>query len=379
MTALGPRASSAECFRKGREPNGRGGSRPSERAAARCQPGVRSSATEQRKPGRTSSPRRGPGPYPDRPRSGARWPGRTRTLPPAAVTGPTPPREDEPVSQLLAGFYCPNTPDADSFRLVYDPVNLSLLEPPTKVGMRFGTPEKRWRSRLGLAQTGDCRSFLSTARSTSSSARNRGLRNGNYADENGGWSMADTSVTRKSTWLSVALVAAAAVQIAFITSRLVGSNSEPTDTDEIALQVGDSLVGLESRPLSPFSEPLKVAGEPIVLAIFNSKCPWCDSISGDWATWLASERPYRVIGLTTDEASNAEDYITTNGWKIETFLLEPTRPLTAETEMPLLLEYRVSGRTPWLFVTDESGIVVYEDHGSGFLRADSVARSLVVR
>lgn len=173
-----------------------------------------------------------------------------------------------------------------------------------------------------------------------------------------------------------ALVVLAAFQASFVVSRffptdwiLLKSNQSETSTAPVGL--GEDLTELQTRPLDLATSNLPIGKEPLLLAVFSSNCRWSDSIAPAWAVWMEKKRPFTAVAITTDSPKEAQQFLLKHGWNIGTFALD-----TSPSDSAPSLEKRLANRTPWVFVADAGGRVIFEDHGSRILHADSVIRSM---
>lgn len=170
------------------------------------------------------------------------------------------------------------------------------------------------------------------------------------------------------------LIALASLQLAFVVSKLTIDAGTSAEIEELAISIGDDLRQLDNEPLDREDPRLSIGAEPLVLAVFNSRCQWCDSVAPHWANWMREHRDFRIVAVTTDSPSSALQYVDAMNWNVEVFRLSRDG---ADADGRSSLENRLIGRTPWLFVTDWRGRVAYEGHGSRVAEADSVARALM--
>ena len=86
---------------------------------------------------------------------------------------------------------------------------------------------------------------------------------------------------------------------------------------------------------------------------------------------MQEDRGYRVVSLTLDPDSVALAYAARMGFTVPTFVIQDD-PAAGSG-----LGLKVAGSTPWLFVADARGVVVFEGHGSKLTEADEAISALV--
>lgn len=152
---------------------------------------------------------------------------------------------------------------------------------------------------------------------------------------------------------------AALLQGGILLERFRTSTAEATDLGNSAtqLRIGDTVTVLKGALVDADggSVPLAGSGATLVLA-YHSECVHCDAVADEWRRWLETAQGVSVLAVTRDGPERARSYERSHGWEVSTLSVAGAPP--SSREMLLV------SRTPWLFVFDSSGVLVYEGHGS---------------
>jgi hypothetical protein len=113
------------------------------------------------------------------------------------------------------------------------------------------------------------------------------------------------------------------------------------------------------RPLVPASGKRLLA-----LLVFSPNCPHTATVSSEWARWTAgAPSDVEVLAISADGLAGAVTYAKTHRWN------------AAVGSIPEWAESAVSramlGRTPWIFLLDELGLVRFDAHGAHLAQLDS--------
>ncbi len=171
---------------------------------------------------------------------------------------------------------------------------------------------------------------------------------------------------RIGDWALLGLVLLAALQVALIVTRARAPESDVAAPPQF-LAVGDVpgevLVlnaGGESRPLVSRGEAL-----PTLVLAFHSECAHCATVAPAWAEWLRGQDfELRVLGVSREPVETSTAYARGNGWDVD--VVQVPDDFTAPGG-------RLVMRTPWLFLLDPEGVIVFEAHGS---RLDELTAAL---
>ena len=95
-----------------------------------------------------------------------------------------------------------------------------------------------------------------------------------------------------------------------------------------------------------------------VLLVFHSRCAHCFETAPVWADWSTEPHPnFRVLGISSEPPDSAQAYAAEQGWRFE---VGPP-----ETWVDRKIAAGLVKRTPWVFVVDDTGVILAEGHGSG--------------
>lgn len=168
-------------------------------------------------------------------------------------------------------------------------------------------------------------------------------------------------MTKNST---VTLIAALALP-AILQASLLLKRVEFGRPDSVQLTIGDRMppiVGLDET-----GNPVRIGWEDntiTVLLAFHRACPFCDEVAPAWRDWLATEHRSRMILMSDDRPRDALDYRDTNQWSGTLITLAPQSP----TDLAAWL----TRRTPWIYIVDSAGRLLYEGHGANLGAATAV-------
>jgi hypothetical protein len=171
---------------------------------------------------------------------------------------------------------------------------------------------------------------------------------------------------RIGDWALLGLVLLAAIQVAWIVTRSRAPEPDVAAPPQF-LAVGDvsgevlvvNAVG-ESRPLVGRGEAL-----PTLVLAFHSECAHCATVAPAWAEWLREQEfALRILGVSREPVETSTAYARENGWDVD--VVQVPDDFTAPGG-------RLVMRTPWLFLLDPDGVIVFEAHGS---RLDELAAVL---
>lgn len=135
--------------------------------------------------------------------------------------------------------------------------------------------------------------------------------------------------------------------------------------------LGDDIGRLAVTDIEGRTSPLAGdASEPTLLMVFHSECGHCTTVAPAWRDWLDRRREgVRVLALSREPIESAVAYASDMGWHA------PVASVTvAELGGP---EHGLTSRTPWLFLIDASGEVLFEAQGAGLEALDAALGGLV--
>jgi hypothetical protein len=90
---------------------------------------------------------------------------------------------------------------------------------------------------------------------------------------------------------------------------------------------------------------------------FSSQCTHCASVAPAWAEWMRFPHAgVRVLAVSPEPLDEAQSYAARWAWSAE---VASTRIDTITDEAR-----RLTSRTPWLFLVDLDGRVLFEAHGA---------------
>lgn len=153
----------------------------------------------------------------------------------------------------------------------------------------------------------------------------------------------------------VALAALLVVQGGLFASRVL----RPAVAIQDRLAAGDVLGELAVTDAAGADVQLAgTAPQRTLLMVFHPTCAWSQQIAPEWSEWLA-DRPesVRVLAVSSVPADVGSAYARQAGWQVET--------ASVAVEKPGDLGHNLTSRTPWLFLLDEHGQILFEGHGSG--------------
>jgi len=93
---------------------------------------------------------------------------------------------------------------------------------------------------------------------------------------------------------------------------------------------------------------------PTVVLAFSSTCRFCDDVAGSWRDLLGRSGGVPVIAISDERAEQAAGYAERHGWEVDVRVTDRPRPE---------VERAIVKRTPWVFVIDGGGRIVYDGHG----------------
>jgi len=146
----------------------------------------------------------------------------------------------------------------------------------------------------------------------------------------------------------------------------------PLPTPPRFLEEGDALgrVAVEASADAGITTLVDMShGRPTVLMVFHSECAQCELVAETWRNWLEARPAGVAVFLVSREGRNtAAEYLREHAWKAP--LLRVSSPSPGSTELSLVM------RTPWLVVTDGTGVVRFQDHGSRIAEMSAVLAKL---
>ena len=120
-------------------------------------------------------------------------------------------------------------------------------------------------------------------------------------------------------------------------------------------QVGDTLSGIRAFDSSG-QEASLVGGDPTVVLVFHSECGHCEDVAPLWRAWKTASGPdFRTVAISSEPLKSAKAYAAQHEWDAGVWTVEAGR-LGG-------LEHGLTSRTPWIFVLDETGVILAEGHG----------------
>ena len=139
---------------------------------------------------------------------------------------------------------------------------------------------------------------------------------------------------------------------------VLGFRLESRDASGSWFQVGDTLSGIRAFDSSG-QEASLVGGDPTVVLVFHSECGHCEDVAPLWRDWrdwtTASGSDFRTVAISSEPLKSAKAYAAQHEWDAEVW--------TVEAGGLGGLGHGLTGRTPWIFVLDEMGVILAEGHG----------------
>lgn len=167
---------------------------------------------------------------------------------------------------------------------------------------------------------------------------------------------------RTEVWIG-GLVLLAGAQIGVLTWRHLATPetvvaNRPVPYERLA--IGDRLDALSGdlNAGGPTTFPLATDDRHYTLLLsFHSECAWCATIAPDWAAWLPGPgASLRTLAITRDDPQTAVAYAREKGWSVD--VLSVTVGDGARSEGFFV------ARTPWVFLFDPQGRLLYHGHGA---------------
>jgi hypothetical protein len=131
---------------------------------------------------------------------------------------------------------------------------------------------------------------------------------------------------------------------------------------------GMSLDGLQTVEREGATDVIRASretGHATVLMAFSETCAHAQEVSARWAEWMsvrASDSRLRLVPVSGDAPEDAARFASAAGWAVPPTSLRITDLQSREVQ--------VINRTPWVFLLDARGQVVYEGHGAELERLD---------
>jgi len=144
--------------------------------------------------------------------------------------------------------------------------------------------------------------------------------------------------------------------LAFLQLMLLGARlGEEMGGSSSWLKTGDRLADTQFR--GPSGDGARGAlHAPAVLLVFDPGCDHCLAVAPVWAEWLSEVGAgWHVVAVASAPGEAARSFIRAQGWDLE-LAVTASSPRRSSTR-------GLTGRTPWVFVVDEAGLIVA--HGPG--------------
>lgn len=159
------------------------------------------------------------------------------------------------------------------------------------------------------------------------------------------------------------------VIFAVLQVNLLLGRANPANHEVDALTSGNRvppIVGLDET-----STPVRIdwADTSItILFAFHSKCPFCDDVAPAWREWLETFRGGRIVLISNDLPRDALEYRRAHSW--------PGTIITLTPRSSTDLASRLTGKTPWIYIVDQAGQLLYEGHGANLGAVTDVLNSV---
>ena len=122
------------------------------------------------------------------------------------------------------------------------------------------------------------------------------------------------------------------------------------------LDTGDRLAGIRVGAFSGGGAARETLNAPTVLLVFDPGCEHCLAVAPAWAEWLRDVGAgWRVLAVSQPPGEAARSFLRARGWDLELVVTEPSPRRSSAKGL--------TGRTPWVFVVDEAGLILA--HGPG--------------
>ncbi len=145
----------------------------------------------------------------------------------------------------------------------------------------------------------------------------------------------------------VSLAGLAVLQLALLGARLGNEISGSSSW----LDTGDSLPALPWGTVSGDGAGWEPHNAPTVLLVFDPGCEHFLAVAPAWAEWLRDVgADWRVLAVSQTPGEAARSFLQSRGWDLELVEAGPA-PRRPSAKDPM-------GRTPWVLVVDEAGLIV---------------------
>lgn len=136
---------------------------------------------------------------------------------------------------------------------------------------------------------------------------------------------------------------------------IINGGRQGQEDGDAWLRDGDDLSHVQATAANGAPAAL-ASGEPLLLLVFDPECGHCRDVVPEWSDWVQSAEPgIRVVAVALARQDAASAFLSTYLWEPELWILGPEdgtpgrRPITT--------------RTPWMFLLDGHGVILYEGHG----------------
>lgn len=169
--------------------------------------------------------------------------------------------------------------------------------------------------------------------------------------------MSEKKASKIEVWLVLALVVAGVVQVSYLMLRdTSGPAMASTALPEVA--VGDVVREISGISMTGDTLTLRLdetEGAGTAVLAFHSQCGWCERAAPEWRRWLESDHDFAVWALSLDDPATAGAYAASHDWGVRT--------LSVSHLGRSAVEYTLAGNTPWIWIFDSEGELVFQANG----------------
>ena len=135
---------------------------------------------------------------------------------------------------------------------------------------------------------------------------------------------------------------------------------------ERGLVTGDTLSWIDGLNAngSPVHLSLSTASRPLVVLAFDSECTHCETVAPAWKEWLDRDHGADLVAVSRNAPGVAVRYGERHGWRVRVVADAASQNSAASA--------RLLDRTPWIYLLDIGGEILFEGHGSRTAEVDSI-------